>query len=341
MNMNKILVTGGLGYIGSHTVVALQQAGFEVFIIDDLSNAQEKTLERIYEITHIKPTLSIIDLKNKDEVSAFFQSNKIDGIVHFAAHKAVGESVEKPLMYYRNNLLGLINLLEAMDDFSVDNLIFSSSCTVYGQADLMPIDEHTPLKRPEAPYGKTKHMGEEIIFDFVNASKKNAIALRYFNPVGAHESGLIGELPNGIPNNLIPYITQTAAGIRKSLGIFGNDYETRDGTAIRDYIDVNDLADAHVKALNRLLAQKNKAGLEFYNLGSGTGSTVLEMIKAFEKANNLEIPYEIKERRAGDIQEAYADYSLAEKELQWKPQTHLEKSMKNAWNFQCNQERNK
>lgn len=341
MKTNKILVTGGLGYIGSHTVVALQQAGFEVLIIDDLSNSQKKTLEQIYKITHIKPALSIIDLKNKDDVTAFFRSNKIDGIVHFAAHKAVGESVEKPLMYYRNNLLGLINLLEGMEEFSVDNLIFSSSCTVYGQADSMPIDEHTPLKRPEAPYGKTKHMGEEIIFDFVNATKKNAIALRYFNPIGAHESGLIGEVPNGIPNNLMPYITQTAAGIREKLGVFGNDYQTRDGTAIRDYVDVNDLADAHVKALSRLLVQNNKKRLEFYNLGSGNGSTVLEMIQAFEKANKLKIPYEIKERRAGDIQEAYADYSLAEKELQWKPQIHLQKSMKNAWNFQCNHERNK
>jgi len=337
--MKKILVTGGLGYIGSHTVVALQQAGFEVLIIDDLSNAQKTTLDRIYEITNTKPSLFVIDLKNHDSVSAFFQSNKVDGIIHFAAHKAVGESVEKPLMYYRNNLLGLINLLEVMDRFSVDNFIFSSSCTVYGQADFMPINENTPLKRPEAPYGKTKHMGEEIISDFVNATNKNAIALRYFNPVGAHESGLIGELPNGIPNNLLPYITQTAAGMRKSLGVFGDDYETRDGTAIRDYIDVNDLADAHVKALNRLLDKKNKQGLEFYNLGSGTGSTVMEMIKAFEKANNLEIPYEIKERRTGDIQEAYADYSLAEKELNWKPQKDLETSMRTSWNFQCKQEK--
>ncbi|HLW63309.1 MAG TPA: UDP-glucose 4-epimerase GalE [Flavobacterium sp.] len=332
--MKNILVTGGLGYIGSHTVVALQKAGYRVLIIDDLSNTQISVLGHIATITGVEPDLHIIDLKDQEATNHFFSTNAIDGIIHFAAYKAVGESVEKPLMYYRNNLSGLINLLEAMEKYHTDHFIFSSSCTVYGQADQMPIDEQTPLKRPEAPYGKTKHMGEEIIFDFTNAAAKNAIALRYFNPVGAHTSALIGELPNGIPNNLIPYISQTAAGIRKRLGVFGNDYETRDGTAIRDYIDVNDLADAHVKALNRLLNKENKSSLEYFNLGSGTGSTVLEMIQAFEKANNLKIPYEIKERRAGDIQEAYADYTLAKKELNWQPKIDLETSMKTAWNFE-------
>src|SRR5690554_6112429 len=332
--MKNILVTGGLGYIGSHTVVALQQAGYKVLIIDDLSNTQKSVLDKITLITKSQPDFHLIDLKDREAVHQFFSMYKVDGVVHFAAHKAVGESVEKPLMYYRNNLLGLINVLEAMEENNIDHFIFSSSCTVYGQADKMPINEKTPLKRPEAPYGKTKHMGEEIISDFVAATGKKAIALRYFNPVGAHKSVLIGELPNGIPNNLIPYITQTAAGIRESLGIFGNDYETRDGTAIRDYIDVNDLAGAHVKALNRLLNKENKNNLEYFNLGSGTGSTVLEMIQAFEKANNLKIPYEIKERRAGDIQEAYADYTLAKKELNWQPKIDLETSMKTAWNFE-------
>lgn len=332
--MKNILVTGGLGYIGSHTVVALQQAGHEVMIIDDLSNTQISVLDNITKITKVKPGFHEIDLKNSKAVDRFFSDYKIDGIIHFAAYKAVGESVEKPLMYYRNNLLGLINILEAMEKYNVDHFIFSSSCTVYGQADQLPIHEQTPLKRPESPYGKTKHMGEEIIADFVTAAHKNAIALRYFNPVGSHASALIGELPNGVPNNLIPYITQTAAGIRESLGIFGNDYETRDGTAIRDYIDVNDLAGAHVKALTRLLNKENKNDLEYFNLGSGTGFTVLEMIQAFEEANNLKIPYEIKDRRAGDIQEAYADYSLAKQELSWEPKVSLQESMKTAWKFQ-------
>ena len=332
--MKNILVTGGLGYIGSHTVVALQQAGHEVMIIDDLSNTQISVLDNITKITKVNPEFHPIDLKNHEAVDRFFSDYKIDGIIHFAAYKAVGESVEKPLMYYRNNLLGLINILEAMEKYNVDHFIFSSSCTVYGQADQLPIHEQTPLKRPESPYGKTKQMGEGIIADFVTAAHKNAVALRYFNPVGSHASALIGELPNGIPNNLIPYITQTAAGIRESLGIFGNDYETRDGTAIRDYIDVNDLADAHVKALTRLLNKENKNNLEYFNLGSGTGFTVLEMIQAFEEANNLKIPYEIKDRRAGDIQEAYADYSLAKQELSWEPKVSLQESMKTAWKFQ-------
>lgn len=332
--MKNILVTGGLGYIGSHTVVALQQAGFNVTIIDDLSNSQLEVWEKITSITGIQPKYYNIDLKDLHAVNFFFQSNVIDGVIHFAAYKAVGESVEKPLMYYRNNLMGLLNLLEVMDENKVDHFIFSSSCTVYGQADKMPINESTPLKKPESPYGNTKKMGEEIIEDFVKATNKKAIALRYFNPVGAHDSALIGEVPNGIPNNLIPYVTQTAMQIRERLGVFGNDYETRDGTAVRDYIDVNDLAEAHVKAIQRLLAGKNKSNLEFFNLGSGTGSTVLEIVDAFEKANNIKIPYEIKPRRAGDIVEAYADYSLAQNELGWQPKTSLQNSMQTAWAFQ-------
>lgn len=330
----NILVTGGLGYIGSHTVVALQQAGFQVIIIDDLSNSDKSFLGKIAKITGITPKFYQIDLKDNKAVTELFRKESVDGIIHFAAYKAVGESVQQPLMYYRNNLLGLINLLEAMTESGTDHFIFSSSCTVYGQADRMPIDENTPLKRPESPYGKTKHMGEEIISDFVQAEQKNAISLRYFNPVGAHPSGLIGEIPKGIPNNLLPYITQTAAGIRDSLGVFGNDYTTRDGTAIRDYIDINDLVDAHVKALNYLLNKENKKNLECFNLGSGKGSTVLEIIKAFENANNLKINYNILPRRSGDIQEAYADFSQAKNKLNWEPTTSLQESMRTAWEFQ-------
>ena len=332
--MSKILVTGGLGYIGSHTVVALQNAGYEVVIIDDLSNTDIDFLDRITSITNIKPTYFEIDLKNQEKVNEFFQQNKVDGIIHFAAYKAVGESVEKPLMYYRNNLVGLLNILDAMKDFDTDNIIFSSSCTVYGQADNMPIDEKTPLKKPESPYGKTKQMGEEILEDFSSAFDKNVICLRYFNPVGAHQTAKIGELPKGVPNNLIPYVTQTAAGIRETLSVWGDDYPTRDGTAIRDYIDVNDLADAHVKAINRLVEKKNKSKLEFFNLGTGTGSTVLEVVNAFENANDLKLNYQIKERRAGDIIEAYADNSFAENELGWQPKTTLAESMRTAWEWQ-------
>lgn len=331
--MKNILVTGGLGYIGSHTVVALQQAGFNVYIIDDLSNSQLDVWEKITVITGIQPIYYNIDLKDFNAVSVFFQSHKIDGIIHFAAYKAVGESVEKPLMYYRNNLLALMNVLEAMEENQVDNFIFSSSCTVYGQADKMPINESTPLKRPESPYGNSKKMGEEIIEDFINVTNKKAVSLRYFNPVGSESEGLLGDL-QPIPNNLMPYIVQTAIGIRESLGIFGNDYETRDGTAVRDYININDLADAHVKAIQRLLDSKNKSNLEFFNLGSGKGSTVLEIVNAFEIANGLKINYQIKPRRAGDIVEAYADYSLAKTELGWQPVTPLQTSMQTAWKFQ-------
>lgn len=330
----SILVTGGLGYIGSHTVVSLQESGYDVVIIDDLSNSELFVLDRIEQITHKKPDFHQMDLKDEKSVKKFFSENKIDGVIHFAAHKAVGESVEKPLMYFRNNLLSLINLLEAMKENEVDNFIFSSSCTVYGQADKMPIDENAPIKKAESPYAKTKQMGEEILEDYVTAFHKNVISLRYFNPVGAHPSSLIGELPKGVPNNLIPFVTQVAAGIREELSVFGNDYPTRDGTAIRDYIYVCDLANAHVKALNRLIEKKNHKNLEIFNLGTGIGSTVLEVIDAFEKANDLKLKYKVVGRRAGDVIEAFADNTKAENELNWKADTPLEVSMKTAWNWQ-------
>ena len=331
--MKNILVTGGLGYIGSHTVVALQQAGYNVLVIDDLSCSEIEILTKIEKITNVRPIYEEIDLKKFDLTNAFFKKHTIDGVIHFAAYKAVGESVTYPLKYYRNNLLSLINVLEAMEENDVDHFIFSSSCTVYGQADKMPINENTPLIKPESPYGNTKKMGEDIIEDFINISNKSAISLRYFNPIGSESLGLLGDLQR-IPNNLMPYIVQTAIGIQNTLGIFGDDYETRDGTAIRDYIDVNDLADAHVKAMQRLLTKKNTKKLEFFNLGSGNGSTVLEIVKAFERANNIKVPYEIKARRGGDIEKAYADFSLAKQELGWEPKTSLETSMKTAWKFQ-------
>ena len=334
--MNKILVTGGLGYIGSHTVVQLLEVGYEVVVIDDLSNAEETMKQRIESITNKTFDFYNFDLKDQEQVHTFFANNKIDGIIHFAAHKAVGESVKFPLKYYRNNLVGLLNILEAMETFQLDSFIFSSSCTVYGQADKMPIDENTPTQRTESPYGNTKKIGEEILEDFVAINDKSVIALRYFNPVGAHPSAKIGELPQGIPNNLVPYVTQTAAGIRPFLSVWGNDYPTRDGTTIRDYIDVNDLADAHVKAIRRLLEKKNKKNYEIFNLGTGRGSTVLEVVSAFEKATGITIPYQIKDRRAGDIIEAYADNHLAKKELDWEPTISLETSLFNAWKWEEN-----
>lgn len=330
----KILVTGGLGYIGSHTVVELQNNGFEVVVIDDLSNSEEFVHKKIEQITNKKLEYHLIDLKDQEAVDEFFSHQDIAGVIHFAAHKAVGESVEKPLMYYRNNIVGLLNLLEAARDQNIENFIFSSSCTVYGQADELPIDENAPLKKAESPYGKTKQMGEEILEDFSETYKKNVIALRYFNPIGAHPTALIGELPKGIPNNLIPFVTQTAAGIREQLSVFGDDYPTRDGTAIRDYIYVMDLAKAHVMALQRLLDGKNKKNYEIFNLGTGTGSTVLEVIQAFEKANKVKLKYKITERRAGDITAAYADNTKAEKELGWKPETNIEESLRTAWEWQ-------
>ena len=335
--MNTILVTGGLGFIGSHTVVELQIAGYHVIIIDNLYNSKMEVLDQITEITGIKPSYFNIDLRNKEEVHAFFNSHQIDGIIHFAASKAVGESVKNPLLYYENNIATLVYILQEMKTHQIPNFIFSSSCTVYGQADELPITENAPVKPAESPYGNTKQIGEEIIEQSCHATHLKAIALRYFNPIGAHESAKIGELPLGVPQNLIPYITQTAAGIRKELSVFGDDYPTPDGTAIRDYIHVVDLAKAHIAALERLIKGINKKEFEVFNIGTGKGSSVLEVIKTFEKINQLHLSYKIVERRKGDITAAYADTTLANKELGWKAEKTLEEALHSAWRWQQKQ----
>lgn len=335
--MKKILVTGGLGFIGSHTVVELQNAGFEVLIIDDLSNSRIEVLDHITEITGIKPLFQQLDLRVKTDVQNFFNQHQVDGIIHFAAFKAVGESVEKPLEYYENNIGSLVYLLQEMRDKNIDHFIFSSSCTVYGQADELPITENASVKPAESPYGNTKQIGEEIIKEACNAHNLNAIALRYFNPIGAHDSIKIGELPLGVPQNLIPFVTQTAAGIRKELSIFGDDYPTHDGTAIRDYIHVVDLAKAHIAALQRLLDKKNANNFEFFNVGTGKGSSVLDVVKSFEKVSSQKLPYKIVGRRAGDITAAYADTSLASKELNWKTEKTLDEALDSAWKWQQSQ----
>ena len=333
--MKKILVTGGLGFIGSHTVVELQNEGFEVVIIDNLSNSSKNVLDRITSITGKEPAFEKIDLKDHQDIKKFFNIHKnIDGVIHFAASKAVGESVEKPLEYYHNNISTLIYLLEEMETNEVSNVIFSSSCTVYGQADVMPITENAPFKPAESPYGNTKQIGEEIISDTSKVSNMKAIALRYFNPIGAHESAKIGELPIGIPQNLIPYVTQTAASIRKELSIFGGDYPTSDGTAIRDYIHVVDLAKAHSVAMKRLLDNNNRSAFEVFNIGTGKGTSVLEVIKAFEKVTNQPLNYKIVDRREGDIIEAYANTALANNELKWKSELSLENALSSAWKWQ-------
>ncbi|ASW74052.1 UDP-galactose-4-epimerase [Chryseobacterium piperi] len=330
-----ILVTGGLGYIGSHTVVELLNNNFEVVIVDDLSNSEKFILKNIEEITGKKPVFYPFDLKRKELLTQVFDAHPIDGCINFAASKAVGESQIKPIDYYENNLFSLINVLQEFKTRGISNFIFSSSCTVYGQADTMPIDENTPLKAPESVYGKTKQMGEEILKDFAKAHQGKISLLRYFNPIGAHPSGKLGELPIGIPNNLVPYVMQTAAGIREKLSIWGNDYPTEDGTAIRDYIYVVDLAKAHVAALKRLIEnQSEEAVIDIYNLGTGKGSSVLEVVKAFETANNVQVPYQICDRREGDITIAYANADKAEKELNWKSETPLQEALRTVWEWQ-------
>lgn len=334
--MDKIVVTGGLGFIGSHTVVELQESGFEVLVIDDLSNSSIEVLDGIEKITGVKPAFFQFDLKDKAAVNQFFEThNDLKGVVHFAASKAVGESVQLPLKYYENNINSLIYLLQEVDKLKTSNFIFSSSCTVYGQADELPISEDAPVKPAESPYGNTKQIGEEIIDDHCKVNETfNAISLRYFNPIGAHESAHIGELPKGVPQNLVPFITQTAAGIREKLSVFGNDYNTSDGTCIRDYIHVVDVAKAHVIALQRLLKSENAANYEVYNLGTGTGSSVLEVIKSFEQVSSRKLNYSIAGRRAGDVVSAYAKTNKAHHILGWKTEKTLDDAMRDAWRWQ-------
>ncbi len=329
----KILVTGGLGYIGSHTVVALSEAGYEVIIVDNLSNTRIEVLDGIESIIGRRPTFYELDLRNELHVVELFDKEpSIEGVIHFAASKAVGESVENPLLYYENNLSAFIYLLKQLAVKPKSHLIFSSSCTVYGQADVMPITERAPIKVAESPYGNTKQIGEEILKDTVKVSSGlSAIALRYFNPIGAHASAKIGELPLGVPQNLVPFITQTAAGLRKELAVFGDDYPTPDGTCIRDYIHVVDLAEAHVTALTRLVKGESTNDYEIFNLGTGKGSSVLEVIESFEKVSGSKLPYRIAGRREGDVIQAFANTEKANSVLGWKSKYSLDDALASAW----------
>lgn len=332
----KILVTGGTGYIGSHTVVELQAAGYDVVIIDNLSNSNKEVLDGIEKISGKRPAFVEADCTDMAALTKLFDENPgINGIINFAASKAVGESVEKPLLYYKNNLVTLINLLELMPKYGTKGFVFSSSCTVYGEPDVNPVDETAPTKKATSPYGNTKQISEEIITDYINSGAPiKSILLRYFNPVGAHPSAEIGELPNGVPQNLIPYLTQTAIGIRKELSVFGDDYDTPDGSCIRDFINVVDLAKAHVKALERMLEDKSDEHLEIFNLGTGVGLSVLELINAFETATGVKVPHKIVGRRKGDIEKVWANPERANKVLGWKATTSIEDTMRSAWNWQ-------
>ncbi len=338
----KILVTGGTGYIGSHTVVELQNEGFEVVIVDNLSNSKKEVVDNIEKITGKKPLLEVFDLVDREKTADFFKRHHdLKGVIHFAAYKAVGESVQKPLMYYRNNLVSLMNVMESMIENKISNLVFSSSCTVYGQPDELPVSEKAPIKKAESPYGNTKQIAEEIISDTVNVEAIKTIALRYFNPIGAHDSALIGELPLGVPNNLVPFITQTAIGIRKQLSVFGEDYNTPDGTAIRDYIHVVDLAKAHVIAVNRMINGKMKKDFEVFNLGTGNGYSVLEVIKSFEKVSGQKLNYKIVDRRPGDIEKVWANPDFSNRELGWKAQRGLDDMTLSAWKWELALRNNK
>ena len=332
----KILVTGGTGYIGSHTTVELIERGFDPIIIDNLYNSEADVIDRIQKITGVKPLLEVLDLCDTEKLDSFIQKHTdISAIIHFAAYKAVGESVNKPLDYYSNNLISLLNVLDIMKRYSIPNLVFSSSCTVYGQPEKLPVTEDTPLQPATSPYGNTKQIGETIIRDTTVSDKNiNAISLRYFNPIGAHPSALIGEMPRGVPENLVPYLTQTGCGIREELKVFGDDYNTPDGSCIRDYLHVVDLAKAHVVAIKRLIESKNRAGYEVFNLGTGNGVSVLEAIKSFELVSGVKLKYRIVGRRAGDIEKIWADPSFANKELGWKTISSLDEAMKTAWDWE-------
>jgi UDP-glucose 4-epimerase len=331
----KILVTGGLGFIGSHTVVELQNQGFEVVIIDNLSNSSEEVLKGIVAITNKMPLFEKLDLREKAKVQDFFKRHQdISGVIHFAASKAVGESVGNPLLYYENNINTLVYLLQELQKLPEANFIFSSSCTVYGQAEKMPITEDAAIQTAMSPYGNTKQIGEEIIIDTAKVTNINAILLRYFNPIGAHPSAEIGELPLGVPQNLVPFITQTGLGLRAELSVYGDDYPTPDGTAVRDYIHVVDLAKAHVIAMKRLLDKKNLDKVEIFNLGTGTGSSVLEVIQSFEKVSGQKLPYKIVPRREGDVISAYANTDKANNVLGWKAESTLDEAMESAWEWE-------
>ncbi|MCE5205802.1 MAG: UDP-glucose 4-epimerase GalE [Porphyromonadaceae bacterium] len=331
----KILVTGGTGYIGSHTVVELQQAGYDVIIVDNLSNSNADVLEGITRITGKRPIFDKLDCTDFEAMKTLFGKYRFDGIIHFAASKAVGESVQKPLLYYRNNLISLINLLELMPAHDVKGIVFSSSCTVYGEPDTNPIDENAPIKPATSPYGNTKQINEEIIQDFIHAGAPiRSIILRYFNPIGAHPSAEIGELPLGVPQNLVPYITQTGIGVREQLSVFGDDYNTPDGSCIRDFINVADLAKAHVTAIARMLENKSEEKVEIFNLGTGNGVSVLELIRVFEKVSGKPLNYKIVERRKGDIEQIWAQPDKANKVLGWKAAETIEDTMASAWKWQ-------
>ena len=331
-----ILVTGGTGFIGSHTTVELQNAGYEVVIADNLSNSQADVIDGIEKITGIRPAFEQVDLRESAATEALFKKYpQIRGIIHFAASKAVGESVEKPLLYYRNNIVSLVNLLELMPKYDVKGIIFSSSCTVYGQPDVLPVTEESPIKKAESPYGNTKQINEEIIQDTVRSgSPIKSIILRYFNPIGSHPTAIIGEMPNGVPQNLIPYLTQTAIGIREKLSVFGDDYDTPDGSCIRDYIYVVDLAKAHVSAMTRIMEDQIEEPVEIYNIGTGTGTSVLELIHAFEKATGVKLNYQIVGRRAGDIEKVWGNVDKANRKLGWRADTPLEDVLASAWRWQ-------
>ena len=332
----KIIVTGGAGYIGSHTSVALQESGFDVVVFDNLSNSNISSLDGVAKITGTRPEFINVDCADFSALrSAFMLHRDAVGVIHFAAFKAVGESVANPTMYYRNNLNGLINVLDLMREFEIPNLVFSSSATVYGTPSVLPVTEQTPLQPATSPYGNTKQMSEDILRDMTASTEAlNGIALRYFNPIGAHPSAQIGELPRGVPNNLVPYITQTAAGIRECLSIFGDDYPTPDGSCLRDYIDVVDLAKAHVVAITRMVEEKNKEKYEIFNVGTGNGTSVLELVSSFERVNELKLNYKIAPRRPGDVVAIWADTTLANEELGWKAERSLDDTLRSAWEWE-------